>query len=105
MRQRLRLRLSCLDRWRELDRWHGKRVLALPPENQSDGHDNGRKLVFQLTGLCGVRADDDPATHKGSTLSCRDKLYSFLWELITNPKPKVHDKGTSTLNAGQRSLH
>ena len=31
------LGLTCLDRWRELDRWRGKRVLALPQENQSDG--------------------------------------------------------------------
>src|SRR5262249_62343176 len=104
MRQRLRLRLSCLDRWRELDRWRGKRVLALPPENQSDGHDNGRKLVFQLTGLCQVRADDDPPTHRGSTLPCRDSLYSCRWERISNPNPKFDDKGSSTLNAGQRSL-
>src|SRR5262249_43739718 len=62
MKRRPHLGLTCLDRWRELDRWRGKRVLALPQENQSDGHDNGRKLVFQQQAP--LPMDDDPPTIK-----------------------------------------
>src|SRR6516164_2069363 len=48
MRRRPHLGLTCLDRWRELGAVNG--CSPCRRKTRAMAHDNGRKLVFQLTG-------------------------------------------------------